>query len=247
MLTTPTGKFANVVGGVLWSGGVPPSNLRTGQPLRSDPLAYVSTPTPDPAWIARSTPAYIRKSQTLPSGVYNSTIGWAGATLTLNPGVYNGLEAGGAAGTKLILKAGQYFFTGPVNLKGMAQFSTSETDEVSLYFTCKSPSSGMPAPCTPSNVSGAGQLSTGAISTITLKAPTSGSQKGISIFYDRANTNILNMQGNTTFNVGTIYALKSNTHLGGTNTMNASSVVIGSLAMNGTGQIEATYDASKLP
>jgi hypothetical protein len=29
--------------------------------------------------------------------------------------------------------------------------------------------------------------------------------------------------------------------------MNASSVVVGSLAMNGTGQIEATYDPTKLP
>ncbi len=249
VLTTPSGKFANVVGGVIWSGGVPPANLRTAQPLRADPLAYVSVPTPNPAWIARSTPGYIRTDTTLPSGIYNSTIGWAGKTLTLNPGVYNGLEAGGATGTKLILKAGQYFFTGPVNLKGMAEFTTgsSGAEEVSLYFTCKSASSGMPAPCTPSNVTGAGSIRTGAISTLTLKAPTSGSQKGISIFFDRANTNELNMQGNTTFNVGTIYGLKSQAHLGGTNTMNASSVIVGTLAMNGTGQIEATYDASKLP
>jgi hypothetical protein len=250
VLSTPSGMFTNLVGGVTWNGGSAPSTLRTGQPLRSDPLAYVSVPTADPAWPARSTPALIRNNTTLPSGVYNSAIGWSGATLTLNPGVYNGLSAGGANGTKLIMNAGQYIFTGPVSLNGLAQFITgnSGNDGVSMYFTCKSASSGSPAPCTPSNVSVGGQIDTGGTSDLRLKPPTSGSQRGISIFYDRANTNPVRMRGNSTFNVGGVYALKGTAEFGGTTAMiSSSSVVVGVLDLNGTGQIQATYDTSKLP
>ena len=250
VVTTPVGMFANVVGGLTWNGGAVPANVRTGQPTRSDPLAYMSTPTPNPAWPARSTPAWIRSNTTIASGIYNSAIGWNNSTLTLNPGVYNGLSAGGAVGTKLILKAGQYIFTGPVDLKGLAQFTTgnSGADEVSMYFTCKSTSSGSPAPCTASNMNGAGQLSTGGTSDLVLRPPTNGSQRGISIFYDRANINPLSLSGNSTFNVGGIYALKSSSNIGGTTAMiSSSSVVVGLLAMNGTGQVRATYDASKLP
>jgi hypothetical protein len=250
VLTTPSGMFTNIVGGVTWHGGSAPSTLRTGQPTRTDPLAYVSVPTPDPSWPARSTPGLIRSNTTISSGIYNSAIGWSGATLTLNPGVYNGLSAGGASGTRLVMNAGQYIFTGPVSLNGLAQFTTgnSGTDGVSMYFTCKSASSGSPAPCTPSNVSVGGQLDTGGTSDLRLKPPTSGSQRGISIFYDRNNTNPVRMRGNSTFNVGAVYALKSTAEFGGTTAMiSSSSLVIGLLNLVGTGQIQATYDTSKLP
>jgi hypothetical protein len=250
VLSTPSGMFTNLVGGVTWNGGVAPSTLRTAQPMRSDPLAYVSVPTPNPAWSAKTTPALLKKDTTIASGIYNSAIAWSGSTLTLNPGVYNGLSAGGANGTTLIMKAGQYIFTGPVSLNGLAQFVTgnSGADEVSMYFTCKSPSSGAPAPCTASNVSVGGKLDTGGTSDLRLKPPTSGSQRGISIFYDRANTNPIRMRGNSTFNVGGVYAFKAPAEFGGTTAMISSSiVVVGVLDLNGTGQIQATYDTSKLP
>ena len=244
-LTTPAGKFVNIVGGTNWQAGPIPPNVRTFQAERSDPLAYVGAPVAPPAWTQKTSNGWYSSNTTLVSGIYGD-FGWGGATLTLNPGVYGSINSGGVSGTKLVLKAGTYIVTGNLALNGQTTIETANNglDEVTLYFTCRTGNA--PRTCGANGELG-GKLTTGGLTQINLRPPATGSLRGMSIFYDRNNTSELPLNGSTNFSTGAIYAKRSLVNFGSSNILTSGQLVIGKIALNSGGKVFATYDATKLP
>jgi Thrombospondin type 3 repeat len=244
-LNTPVGRFVNIVGGTNWQAGPIPANVRTLQPQRSDPLAYVATPVALPTWTAKSHAGWYSANTALASGIYGD-FGWGGATLTLNPGVYGSINSGGTSGTKLVLNAGTYIVTGNWALNGQTTITTANNglDQVTLYFTCRTAKT--PRACGTSGELG-GSLTTGGLTQVNLRPPATGPLRGMSIFYDRNNSSDLPLNGSTNFSTGAIYAKRSLVNFGSANILTSGQLVIGKLALNSGGKVFATYDATKLP
>ncbi len=183
-----TAQAINVVGG--WSPGshgfFSPSPV-AARPI-PDPLATVPVPTF--------------------SSANGQSISVTGGTTTIDPGNYQTIDVSG--GGTLIMNPGTYAITGTIKITGSGGNITG--NGVMLYFTCGLI---LPAACSGPGQAG-GTLGMAGNGTFNMSAPTSGTYKGLLIFYDRNNTSALNLTGNGTDTVtGTIYARQSDAKLAG--------------------------------
>jgi hypothetical protein len=159
---------------------------------------------------------------------------------SLSPGIYGRITANGSG--SLTLQPGVYVITGGLTLNGDVTLSGSG---VTLYFTCGGYSASDPAPCGGS--AGAGLTENGN-ATVDLGPPASGAYAGLTLFYDRGDTQQLVLNGNPGTFTGTVYAASSELVLNG-NASGAfalnSLIVSQSMVLNGNGRIDVHYDPTQ--
>jgi hypothetical protein len=112
---------------------------------------------------------------------------------------------------------------------------------VTLYFTC-----GLivPAACSGPGQCG-GQLSLTGKGQFTLMAPTSGTYKGLLVFYDRNNTAPVKLVGIRSDTItGTFYAIQSDATLSGNGSafQIASRVIVDTATLNGNATLTVNWD-----
>jgi len=210
-------------GNYTYSGGNPftPAPL-TNAGTVPDPLASVPAPSV-------SGPSY---GQPVKSG--------SGITVNLSPGIYSGIILSGSGTVNFA--PGVYVFTGGITISGTWAFDGTG---VMLYLTCSGYSSTNTQPCNGS--AGAG-LTWSGTTTYDLTAPTSGTYKGLAIFYDRTNSAGITLSGSPSDSLtGTIYAKDSAMTLSGTPGISQlnSLVVIGSATVSGSGTLNLVYNQSQ--
>jgi hypothetical protein len=166
----------------------------------------------------------------------------------LSPGIYSGLILSGS-GTVNFSTCGIYVFTGSITISGTWTFAgnacTGGTGGgVMLYMTCSGYSSTSTAPCNGS--SGAGLVWSGA-DALQLSAPTSGTYKGLSLFYDRGNTAGLTLSGSQTSVTGTIYAKDSAATISGSygNVTLNSRIILSNATTSGTPNFSLNFNSSQ--
>ncbi|HZS93741.1 MAG TPA: pilus assembly protein TadG-related protein [Chloroflexota bacterium] len=207
-------------GGYTYSGGNPftPAPL-TNAGTVPDPLANV--PAPSVTGPSYGTPVY--------SG--------SGRTVTLSPGIYSGIILSGSGTVNF--SPGIYVFTGGITISGTWAFDGTG---VMIYLTCSSYSSTKTQPC--NGAAGAGLTWSGS-TTYNLTAPTSGTYKGLAIYYDRTNSAGITLSGSPSDSLtGTIYAKDSAMTLSGTPGISQlnSLVVVGSATVSGSGTLNLVYN-----
>lgn len=224
---TFTAPYIGIVGGYQNTGqatfnnggpGLPPA---TGVQSVPDPLARLQDP------LSAGLCGTNQGSASVPSN----------SSLTLSPGTYGNISMS-SSGSSLILQPGIYCLTGQFNVSGGTLTATG----VTLYFTCGSASA--PAACASGASGGYFSMSGGSASR--LSAPTSGPYNGMTIFYDRNNTGVLKITGDSTASFsGTVYARSTSnftlTGNGGSFQMN-SMVVVNNVTVAGNGIVNVNYD-----
>ena len=174
------------------------------------------------------------------SGSGNSTsisLSGSSQSCTLSPGVYGSIALSGSS-DHITLNSGTYVFTGAgISLAGSSASITGTN--VMVFFTCPAYAAGPPATGCASATSAA-ELNLSASSvTFNVSAPTSGTYQGMSVFYDRNDTNLIAMTGssNDAFS-GTIYAKSSTLDLSGSSGGGAfpvdSMIVVNQVALGGS-------------
>jgi Flp pilus assembly protein TadG len=169
----------------------------------------------------------------VPSGLTAKSSPASGGNVTINPGIYTTINRSGGT---LTMTPGTYVIkTGLTHSNG-----SIVGNGVTIYFAC----SAYPTPCN-SGQAGAGWSVSGQ-ATETLTAPTSGTYKGLLIFFDRNNTASMAWSGQGVVNTtGTIYAksglLSTSGNSSGPNLH--SLVVVGRASISGNGSV--TYNPAE--
>ena len=127
---------------------------------------------------------------------------WSSGTHTLLAGKHCGSVS--ISGGTITVAAGMHVFTSGFNISG-GTVADDATTGVTFYFD----GGGL-------NMSG---------STITLRPPTTGTYKGITVFYKRTNTSAINMSGGGLNLTGAVYAAGSTNNVSGGNYTNSTFVV----------------------
>jgi hypothetical protein len=176
---TATGGTIGVVGD--WD-GANPSPMWTHQEPFTDPWATATNVPPAVSGSVKSTPA--------------CATGGRRGTPGNGPGRYGSFAIPNEACT---LDPGLYVITGAWTMGNNTDLIGSG---VTLYFTCGTPAA--PHVCATGEAGGSLDAKNGALH---LSAPTSGSNSGLAIVYDRKNTRNLGLQGNGDTSVtGAVYA-----------------------------------------
>jgi hypothetical protein len=153
---------------------------------------------------------------------------------TQGPGLYGAVSM--SSGGTCTLAPGLYVFTDSLSIGGNKTFIANG---VTLYFTCGT--GGIIAPCT--GDASPGSLDQGGSGAFTLTAPTSGTLKGLTIVYDRADTAGVNLHGSGNLTLsGTVYASASTFTIKGGSclTPQQTMVVVADVAFAGNGSCFAT-------
>ena len=162
----------------------------------------------------------------------------------LQPGRYDGIQISGQV--RCTLAAGLYAIgNGGVQMSGTSGMDASSG--VTLYFTCGA-GSGMHE-CSPGYpyVEYGGALAVSGTNDFQIKAPSTGTTKGLAIVYDRNNGSNLDYSGtNQDRLVGSVYAKSATFNLSGTaDSANTDSmIVVKKLNLSGNGTIAITYTAA---
>jgi Flp pilus assembly protein TadG len=145
-----------------------------------------------------------------------------GTTRTISPGTYGQIDV--SAGGTLVLNPGVYCITGQFK---MSSGASTKGSGVMLYFPP------------------GGSYDQSGNSRLLLSAPASGPYRGLLLFYDRQNEAELKMSGNGGMPyTGTVYAKSGDLILsGGASAIQLNSlVVVGTLAISGSGDIDLAFD-----
>jgi Flp pilus assembly protein TadG len=157
--------------------------------------------------------------------------------VTLPPGNYDDINVNGTGTLTLDPGAGPYVITGTVTIRSGGHIVGNG---VTLYLTCGVSS---PTPCDSSGEDG-GTFDIQDGGTVSLSAPTSGTYKGLAVFYDRNNTAGLKITHD--FGVtGTIYVASGPVELGGPADFALSSMVVAETVFTGEHNVVLNYDASE--
>lgn len=152
----------------------------------------------------------------------------------LGPGIYTGSNQ--IVGNT-VLSAGVYIFTSTVAASGSNAKLTAPSG-TTLYFTCADTNkANAPRACN-SGESGASFDLTGG-SGHNIQPPSSGTYKGLSIFYDRNNISDLKITGTTITVTGTIYAKSANFKTAGSGSQTSldSRIVVGTMQDGGSSSV----------
>ena len=167
------------------------------------------------------------------------------ADMNLTPGIYS--EIVSSSSGQITLQPGIYVVTKQIKLsKSPAPGKASlYAHGVMIYFACQN----YPTPCAPGEKGGTLSGSGGVVMDWT--PPTSGTYKGMSVFYDRENANEFTLTGSsgTVFD-GTIYMKSgtlSMTGPSGVTTSMDSMVVVDNLKKTGDSAIAIDYNAANGP
>jgi Flp pilus assembly protein TadG len=171
------------------------------------------------------------------SGTANS-ISVGNVNRSIGPGVYNNITLSSSG--SLTMSAGTYIITGSFSLSSSGGVTGTN---VTLYFTC---GTSTPAACQPGQ--SGGQLHLSSSGGMTLTPPTSGTYKGLVVFYDRNNTSPITLSSSGGQNLtGTMYAKSAQLKLtssGGVSQLN-SLLVIDSLVLSSSANVSVAYAASQ--
>ncbi len=188
-------------------------------------------------------------AQVLPFVTQSALVGKTVSPCSGGPGIYGDVNL--RPGTCTLIP-GLYVFTGKLDLAGGA---TLIGNGVTFYFTCGEGT--VPRACNSPGEDGGRIDSTGTpeyqLTAPPLRSthPTVASELyGYSLVFDRYNTSVQRLRGNTnSFVSGTIYGVNATLDIGGTagsTTPFSSWVVIGTLKMNGSpASLTVNFDASK--
>ncbi|MBV8236581.1 MAG: Tad domain-containing protein [Acidimicrobiia bacterium] len=146
----------------------------------------------------------------------------------LKPGVYNNISVSNTGG----LNPGIYVITGDFHASNSHALTMNG---VMLYFAC----TGYPTPCTVGSAGGNYQWTGGGATS--LSAQTSGPYAGVSIFFDRNNTEAVGVNqltaGGTSSITGTIYMKDAGVTVTAGGATIGSSLVLGALTYTGGGNV----------
>lgn len=232
LTATQTNIVASGSGAIVGSGTTtftPPATL--GASPVPDPLANVPPPAVTAAGSVASGSCSLSGTRLTVSGSVNCTI---------NPGIYAAVTLSGS-GT-LTFNPGTYVFTGGIIISGTWKFAGSG---VTLYLTCSGYSATNTQPCKGS--AGAGLTWSGS-TTYQITAPTSGTYKGLAIYYDRTNTQRITLSGSTTDNLtGTIYAKSAAATISGTFGVGQlnSRIILDSATTSGGPTVNLQFDSAQ--
>lgn len=220
----PAPQFGiSMVGGVRTSstGQVTPTPTKIASPI-PDPLSMVPVPS------AAGLPNY---------GNYSSQSSHGNETI--NPGVYGDISLD-SSGT-LTFNPGLYIITGSVRTNAPGNVVANG---VTLYLTCGTSSN--PVACAPGQAGGSIDLNSNG--NFTISPPTSGTYKGLSVFFDRNNTAGYHITSNGNSASGTIYGASASMVLesSGAVVNSNSMLVMNTIALNdSTGGISIIYDGNR--
>lgn len=208
-------KGINIVGGYknVGSGTISPTPT-TGAASQSDPLSYLQPPSYSTSGCGAAQSFTGSGTYSLGPGCYDGISLTGSGTLTLGAGNYviNGNFSDTGSGT-LNLGAGQYVVTGNLSLTGSGPMSGTSVSFYTLGMT---------------SVTGSG--------TVTLEAPTSGSDDGILFFQSRSDSNAMTVTGSSNMTLqGIIYVPDAQLKMTGSGSSNSyENVVVNSLDFTGS-------------
>jgi hypothetical protein len=156
--------------------------------------------------------------------------------VTLAPGNYHDITVNDNRTLTLDPGAGPYVITGTVTIRSGGHIVGNG---VTLYLTCGVSS---PAPCRIGEKGGTFNSEEGG--TVSLSAPTSGTYKGLAVFYDRNNTAGLRITHDFAV-TGTIYVASGLVELTGPADFALSSMVVAERVSVGEHNVVLNYDASE--
>jgi hypothetical protein len=167
------------------------------------------------------------------------------ADMTLTPGIYS--EIVSSSSGQITLQPGIYVVTKQIKLSKSPSAGKASlyAHGVMIYFACQN----YPTPCAPGEKGGTLSGSGGTV--VDWTPPTSGTYKGMSVFFDRENANefILTGSSGTQFS-GTIYmksGLLSMTGPSGVTTSMDSMVVVDAIKKTGDSAIAIDFDPANGP
>lgn len=198
------------------SGFSPPP--QTGQPPINDPLAHLA----------------------LPPDMTGLTFTAGASPCVKGPGLYGSQNLRNMTCT---LSPGLYVISGSSSLWDLAGNSSTllTGTGVTLYFTCGTPA--VPTPCLPGQ--GGATLDASGNGRLSLTGPSTGPLKGLSIVYDRENTETFRLTGEGTAGfTGSVYMKSGNLLINGNGCGNAlnSLIIVKDLEFNGNNAcLKASY------